>query len=74
MPATSPDELLTETETAAILRVKPQTLTTWRCRRTVPLAFVKVGGSVRYRRSQIDAFISARTVSPAKAGPEAGTR
>lgn len=55
--------LLTPAEAAKLLGLQTETLTRWRTDRRYPLAYVKVGGRVRYRRSDIDAFLDARTVS-----------
>jgi predicted DNA-binding transcriptional regulator AlpA len=50
--------LLTEAEAAAMLRLAPATLRGWRCAGRGP-GFVKIGGRVCYRRSDIEAFIAA---------------
>lgn len=55
--------LLTTEEAAALLDVSAGTLNVWRCTRRYPLAFVKVGAKVRYRREDIDRFIALRTRS-----------
>jgi len=55
-------ELLTSEETARILGVKPQSLAIWRMH-GVNLPYVRVGRLVRYRRSDIDAWIAAQTVA-----------
>lgn len=39
--------------------LKPETLEAWRCRGGGP-RFVKLGRSVRYRESDLDAFIESR--------------
>lgn len=52
------EELLTPKETAAILRVSIGTLANWRVTQCRWLPFVKLGRSVRYRRSDIDAFLA----------------
>lgn len=49
--------LLTEDEAAAILKVQPATLATWRVRGRPTLPFVRVGRCVRYRQQDIAAFI-----------------
>lgn len=55
--------LLTREETAAVLRVKPQTLAVWLCRGTGPrLPVVRVHGRALYRRADIDALIAASTI------------
>src|SRR2546426_4480469 len=55
--------LLTEQETARILGVSPQTLTTWRCTRRYPLRFLKVGHLVRYSEHDVLEFLNRSTVS-----------
>ncbi len=50
-----PDEYLTQAELAARWRISPRTLERWRWRGTgVP--FIKVGGSIRYRLQDVEAF------------------
>ncbi len=57
------DPLLTPTQAAEQLGVKPETLEVWRSTRRYPLEYVKVGRLVRYRQSALDAFALARTVA-----------
>jgi excisionase family DNA binding protein len=54
--------LLTRTEAAEYLRLKPQTLAAWACVRRYSLRFVRCGRAVRYRQSDLDAFLAERTV------------
>jgi len=56
------DPLLTETQAAEILGVKPTTLQVWRSTRRYQLPYIKAGRLVRYRQSAVEAFISSRTV------------
>lgn len=56
------DPLLSEQQAAELLDVKPGTLQVWRSTGRYPLAYIKVGRLVRYRRSAIDAFIARRTI------------
>jgi excisionase family DNA binding protein len=56
------DPLLTTPEAASVLGTSPQTLEVWRCTKRYPLAYVKIGRSVRYRKSALLAFIASRTV------------
>ena len=49
--------LLTEDEAAALLKLQPGTLATWRVRGRPHLPFVRVGRCVRYRQQDISAFI-----------------
>ena len=57
------DALLTPAEAAERLGIQEQTLAVWRSVGRYDLSFVKVGRSVRYRESVIDAFIEANTVT-----------
>jgi hypothetical protein len=81
-PPPTPRELLTTAEAAELLRVDPQTLSTWRVTgQHHHLPFVKMGsggtgGRVYYCRSDLEAFITRHLfrntaqadVIPAKAG------
>lgn len=51
------DQVLTPEETAQYLKVPLRTLDAWRYRRTGP-AYMKVGRHIRYRRSDVDAFLA----------------
>ena len=53
----SPPGLMLTSEAGAYLDVRPSTLTTWRSNGQGP-AYVKLGGLVRYRRADLDAFIA----------------
>lgn len=61
------DELLSEQELAAWLKVSPHTLRTWRNRNQGP-TFVKVGDLYRYKSDDVKAWVASRTVTPGKAG------
>lgn len=51
--------LLSRAEAAAYLGVKPQTLAVWFSTKRYPLPLVKIGRYVKYRLSDLDAFINA---------------
>jgi len=51
-------ELLTRREAAAYLGVAEQTLAVWKCTGRYSLAFIKIGRLVRYRKCDLDDFIS----------------
>ena len=51
------DPLNPPASTAAQLKVKTTTLATWRSKKTVPLVYLKIGKLIRYRQSDIDAFL-----------------
>ena len=55
---TMPEVILTQEEAARQLVQEPLTLAKWRCRGRGP-AYLKIGGKVCYRQSDIDAFIAA---------------
>ena len=58
-----PTPLITESEAAAYMGVKPQTLATWRCTKRYPLPFIRVGRrAIRYRLTDIEKFLADRTI------------
>lgn len=63
MTRQKPDDLLNAIEVAALLRVHPVTLATWRAKGGGP-AFVKLGNRprspVRYRRAEVQAYLDSR--------------
>lgn len=63
MQNTASDELLTPVALAKELDVAVQTLSNWRSLRRYDLPFIKCGGQVRYRRSDVDSFLISRTVA-----------
>lgn len=68
MTTTVRPPLLSPAEAAEYLHIAAQTLAKWRCQRTYPLPFVRVGRAIRYRLADLDAFLAAREVgTPADA-------
>jgi hypothetical protein len=63
-------ELLDTRSAAEYLGLQEHTLETWRCSRRYGLAFIKVGGKVRYRRRVLDDFLDARTIGGEPASAE----
>jgi predicted DNA-binding transcriptional regulator AlpA len=53
------DQLLTAQQVAQRLVVAESTLAVWRCTKYVPLPYVKIGGQVRYRASDVRQFIES---------------
>ena len=51
------DCLLDRKEAAKYLKVKPSTLAVWDCTKRYDLKPKKIGRAVRYRRSDLDAYI-----------------
>lgn len=61
----SPEELIDTAEAARILNMSEVTLRTWRSRKIGgPLFYRLSGGRVRYRRSDLEAFIQSCRVKP----------
>ena len=54
-------ELLDEKQAAEYLTVSPGTLSVWRSTGRYSLPFVKVGRRVRYRLSDLDAWLEGRS-------------
>ncbi len=63
MVAAPSSELWTESQVADYLQVKRQTLTAWRHHGRHNLRFIKVGNSIRYRNSDVQEWLVARTSS-----------
>jgi excisionase family DNA binding protein len=57
------DDWKTRQEAAAFLDLKPQTLAVWASTGRYGLPFYKCGRKVRYRQSDLDAFIERRRVT-----------
>lgn len=55
------NQLLTPPAAAQYLGVSKDTLSVWRCTRRYPIPFIKVGRLVKYRVSDLDAFLDTRT-------------
>lgn len=58
-------KLLDTAEAAVYLRLATQTLAKWRSQGRGP-SFVRLGGSVFYRLSELDQFIEAGVTAPEK--------
>jgi excisionase family DNA binding protein len=53
--------LMDETEAADFLSISTGTLSVWRSTGRYAIPFVKVGRRVRYRRSDLEAWLKSRT-------------
>jgi Helix-turn-helix domain len=51
------DPLLLPKSAAEILKVETTTLATWRSKKRWPLPYLKIGKLIRYRKSDVDAFL-----------------
>jgi len=59
------DSLLTQEAAATLLDLgNPRTLAAWRLHRKGP-PYIRIGSSVRYRRSDLDAWLDRNRVDPA---------
>lgn len=54
----TPGEYLTPPQVSEQLSIPETTLAVWRSTNRVSLPYLKLGGHVRYRRSDLDAFIA----------------
>lgn len=55
-----PEPLLDRKSAARYLNVSPATLAVWDCTKRYDLKPLKIGRSVRYRRSNLDAFLESQ--------------
>lgn len=62
MQTATHNRMMTTDEAAEYLGTTRPTLETWRCTKRVDLPYCKVGHAVRYRLSDLDAFIESRMV------------
>lgn len=54
----APSGLMKPTQAAEYLQISATTLAIWRSTNRSRIPFVKIGGQVRYRRQDLDAFIA----------------
>lgn len=54
--------LLSRSQAAEHLGIKPQTLAVWACTHRYNLPYVKIGRRVMYRRSDLEAFVNANLI------------
>ena len=59
--ANNMDSLFDTVQAGEYLNTPPTSLVTWRCTKRVNIPFVRIGGNIRYKRSDLDAFIAANT-------------
>lgn len=59
---TAQSDLLTRQEAAKYIGVEPETLAVWKCTGRYNLPCVMVGRLPRYRKSDLDAWLTSRTV------------
>lgn len=62
LQATPQNPRLTNDQAAEYLGITPRTLEVWRCTGRYGIPFIKVGRLVRYRQTDLDAFLDRRTV------------
>lgn len=54
--------ILTQVEAATLLKVQPQTMSSWRHKGSGP-PFIKVGKCIRYRMADLLAYLDQQTVN-----------
>ena len=59
-----PSPLVDEKRATEILGLAAGTLSVWRCTKRYPLAYLKIGRSVRYRIEDLERFMESRRVEP----------
>jgi hypothetical protein len=62
------DELLRPVDAANLIDASTACLAAWRFRKVV-LPFVVINGLIRYRRSDLEAYITAHTITPGQPTP-----
>lgn len=55
-------DLIDRKQAVEYLGVTPSTLAIWACTKRYNLPFVKIGSLVKYRRSDLEAFIDERSI------------
>lgn len=60
----SRERFMTDQEVADWLGTTTATLAVWRCTKRYPLPYIKCGRLVRYRESDVLAFLESRLVTP----------
>jgi excisionase family DNA binding protein len=61
-------EILNKTEAAMYMGLRPQTLDNWRSTGRYRLPFIRIGTrTIRYRREDLDQFLSSRMVNQVEA-------
>jgi excisionase family DNA binding protein len=55
------NNLLSDHDAAKYLDLANGTLAVWRCNGRYNIPFIKIGAKVRYRRSDLDAWLESRT-------------
>ena len=56
-------KLLNRSEAAHYLGLVEHTLAVWACHKTHEIPYIKIGRNVRYRLSDLDAWLESRTVN-----------
>ncbi len=63
------EELLSNREAAKYIQITPGTLHVWRCENRYAIPYLRIGTKIRYRRADLDAFLSSRLVTPRERKP-----
>jgi excisionase family DNA binding protein len=63
--AVKDDVIMTPIEAAKYLGVEVQTLAAWRSRKSCNIPYFRLGTLIRYRKSDVDAFLDSQKVEVA---------
>lgn len=61
VPGLTPEALMTPQQAAQVLGLSVKTLATWRSTGRHALPFIRCGGRVRYRRSDVNAWLESQS-------------
>jgi excisionase family DNA binding protein len=56
-------ELFSNLQAAIYLGITPRTLEVWRCVKRHEIPYLKVGRLVKYRKTDLDAWLKSRTIN-----------
>lgn len=60
------NDLIPANEAALFLRIKPKTLANWRSTGIVEIPYIKIGGKVIYRMSDLEEFLNNNRIDKEK--------
>jgi hypothetical protein len=63
-------EFFSNPKAAKYIDITPGTLAVWRSTGRFAIPFFRIGSKIRYRKSDLDAFLASRRVDPAKRKPK----
>lgn len=64
-----PEELFGNNQAARYIGIVPGTLHVWRCENRYAIPYLRIGNRIRYRKSDLDAFLASCLVKPREPKP-----